>query len=35
MNALGWVFMLMSLIFVVGLVVWSFYKVMTTDGSRE
>lgn len=35
MKLSGWIFMLGSLAFVWGLSIWCYYKVMTTDGSRE
>jgi len=35
MTIMGWIFMWGSLIFVWGLTIWCFYKVMTTDGTRE
>lgn len=35
MKLAGWIFMLGSLVFVWGLTIWCYYKVMTTDGTRE
>lgn len=35
MTPLGWVFMIVSNIFVWGLVVWCFYKVMTVPHEIE
>ncbi len=35
MTPLGWVFLIVSLAFVWGLVIWCFYKVLTSPGEIE